>query len=348
MAFTIAHVNVARGYRGGERQTELLIGALERFDLQQVLVARKGARLARRLHRPGLEIRAVSGNPLGVAVACRDVDLIHVHEGRSVYGAYLRSLSSGTPYVVTRRVDNPLGRHWLSYQAYRRAAAVVAVVGHIGEVLRRHDPRLDPRVVHSASSDLEVNTARAAQIRDTYPERFLVGHVGALDNAQKGQEFIIETARRLRRSHPEIHFLLVGGGDDERLLKAMAADLDNLTFVGFVDNVGDYLAAFDLFILPSRKEGIGGVLLDAMQQRLAVIASDVGGLAEIVHDGENGLLIEAARADQLENAILRLYREPRLRAEMGRRGRRLAKRFTPSVMGDRYLEIYRSVLGHAD
>ena len=129
------------------------------------------------------------------------------------------------------------------------------------------------------------------------------------------------------------------------MLKEAAAGLRNLTFVGFVENVGDYLAAFDIFILPSLKEGIGSILLDAMEQSLPIVASDVGGVPEIVHDGGNGILIQPGRSDQLKAAILRLSAEPNLRAEMGRRGKMIATRFTSSTMCEKYLNLYRSILG---
>ena len=72
------------------------------------------------------------------------------------------------------------------------------------------------------------------------------------------------------------------------MLKNAAAGLSNVMFTGFVDNVGDYLAAFDVFVLPSNREGIGSVLFDAMDRALPVVASRVGGVPDIVHDGENG------------------------------------------------------------
>jgi glycosyltransferase involved in cell wall biosynthesis len=345
MAFTIAHVNVSQGYRGGERQTELLIQGLERSNLRQILVARKDGLLVKHIKSPGLEIRPVSGNRLSIALACKGADIVHVHEGRSVYGAYLRSLSTGTPYIVTRRVNNPLGNHWLAHKAYRQAAIVAAVAPQVGDVIRQFDPEIDPHVVHSSASGLEADEATSKSIRDAYRRNLLVGHVGALDNDQKGQKFIIDVARQLEKSHPEIHFMLVGDGKDEKTLKAEAAGLPNLTFVGFVENVGDYLAAFDVFILPSLKEGIGSILLDAMEQSLPIVASDVGGVPEIVHDGENGILIQPGRSDQLKAAILRLSAEPNLRAEMGRCGKMIATRFTSSTMCEKYLNLYRSILG---
>ena len=344
MAFTIAHVNVSQGYRGGERQTELLIQGLEQFNLRQILVARKDGLLANHIKSPGLEIRPVSGNRLSIALACKGADIVHVHEGRSVYGAYLRSLCTGTPYIVTRRVNNPLGNHWLAHQAYRRAAIVAAVAPQVGDVIRQFDPEIDPHVVYSSASGFEVDEAASKSIRDAYRENLLVGHIGALDNNQKGQEFIIDVARQLEKSNPEIHFMLVGAGNDEKTLKEAATGLRNLTFVGFVENVGDYLAAFDIFILPSLKEGIGSVLLDAMEQSLPIVASDVGGVPEIVHDDRNGILIEPGRTDELKAGILRLSAEPNLRAKMGRRGKLIATSFTSSVMCEKYLNLYRSVL----
>ena len=346
MTLTIAHVNVARGYRGGERQTELLIRGLKSSGFRLVLVARRGAPLASRL-AGAVEIRPVSGSTFSVAYATRDADLVHVHEGRSVYGAYLRSLLSRTPYVITRRVNNPIRQHWFARHAYRRAACVAAVAPQVAEVVRSYDPDLRVEVVHSSSSGLAVEDARVREIRASLPGKIVVGHVGALDNDQKGQTYIIAVARELEASCPDLQFVLVGGGEDEAMLKAAAAGLTNVTFTGFVDNVGDYLAAFDMFVLPSNREGIGSVLLDAMDRALPVIASRVGGVPDIVHDGENGILVDAGRVDQLRAAILALRSDPARRRRLGERGREFAKGFTAGAMARKYLKIYGAALGRA-
>jgi glycosyltransferase involved in cell wall biosynthesis len=345
MTITIAHVNVARGYRGGERQTELLIRALQGSGLAQVLVARRGGPLADRLADADVEVRRVHGGSLSVARAAAHVDLVHVHEGRSVYGAYLRSAMSGTPYVITRRVNNPIRQHWFAHRAYRRASYVAAVAPQVAEVVRSYDGGIRVAVVHSASSGLPVDERRAQEIRAAYPGKFLVGHVGALDNDQKGQEYIISVARIVEHSHPDLQFLLVGGGDDEAMLKSLAAGLPNLAFTGFVNNVGDYLAAFDMFVLPSNREGIGSILLDAMDRGLPVIASRVGGVPDIVHDAKNGILIDAGRVDQLRSAILDLRAAPERRRALGESGREFAKQFSAQAMARKYVEIYRTVLG---
>ena len=342
----IAHINMARGYRGGERQAELLIRALGGFDVEQVLVARVNCPLAERLAGAGIEIRYCSGL-VSAFRATRGVDVVHSHEGRGVYAAWLRNEVSGTPYVITRRVNNPLDDSWLTRRAYTRASFVASVAADVARIVEGFDARIRSCVIHSSSSGLPVDPATVRSIRERFPGKWIIGNVGALDNAQKGQEYIIEVARRAAGRHPEFQFLLVGGGDDEAMLRELATDLPNVAFTGWVDNVGDYLAAFDLFILPSNKEGIGGILLDAMDRALPIIASRVGGLPEIVKDGVNGLLIDPRSPDQLERAITNLYEDPDLRRALGARGREFSRDFTADAMAASYLELYERAAGNS-
>jgi glycosyltransferase involved in cell wall biosynthesis len=348
MSAKIVHVNTARGYRGGERQTELLIRGLAARGLSQALVARRGAPLGARLRDIDVDVREVAGGLLSVTRATRDAALVHVHEGRSVYAAFLRSVLSGTPYVITRRVNNPIREHTFAHRAYRRAAYVAAVAPAVAEIVQAYDAAISVTVVHSASSGLAVDRSSSAAIRARFAGKIVVGHVGALDNGQKGQEFIIAAAREIEHTHPDVHFVLVGGGDDEAMLKEAAAGLTNLTFTGFVDNVGDYLAAFDIFVLPSNREGIGSILLDAMEQGLPVVASRVGGVPDIVRDGENGLLIDAASPAQLRDAIRKLKDDAELRRAFGENGREFAKNFTSDAMCRKYLALYESALGRLE
>ncbi|MGD8324414.1 MAG: glycosyltransferase family 4 protein [Gammaproteobacteria bacterium] len=343
----VCHINVARGYRGGERQTELLIRELAKRGISQALICRRSEPLSRRLRDIDLEIRQVSGHFPGVAFVCGRAEILHVHEGRSVYAAWLRHCFAGTPYVITRRVNNPIREHRWAHKTYRAAAKVACVAPQVAEIVRAWDPAVDVAVVHSGSSGLEPNSETVRAIRAQWPDKFLIGHVGALDNAQKGQEYLLEVARICEHQHPELHFLFVGGGDDERVLRELAGDLGNVTFTGFVDNVGDYLGAFDLFVLPSNREGIGSILFDAMEQRLAIVASRVGGVPDIVRHNENGLLIDSASPEQLLEAIIRLYGDAPMRKRLGEAGMRIAADFTASAMCEKYIAIYSETLGRA-
>jgi len=277
-------------------------------------------------------------------MATKDVDLVHAHDGRSVYGAYLRSLISKVPYIATRRINNPIRNRYLAHKVYQRAASVVAVASKVAETVKSFDSEVNVQVIYSGSSGFSVNQKQSDLIKSSFPGKFLVGNIGALENQQKGQEYVIEVARDLQHSHPDIQFLLIGEGRDEKMLKKSAVTLKSIFFTGFVENVGDYLAALDLFILPSNKEGIGGILIDAMEQKVPIIASRVGGIPEIVHDKKNGILIDPRSPDQLKATILRLHASEQERRTLGSQGYELAKNFTANVMAQKYLNLYRNTV----
>ncbi len=339
----VTHVNLARGFRGGERQTELLIKGLAERGLAQRLVAREGGPLALKLHDvPGLEIRDTRGLVSAAWRCGGDCTVVHAHEGRAVHAAHLRNLFRGTPYIVTRRVTKRPTASPLTRRAYRRAARVVAISRSIAAILCEYEPALALEIVPDAIAHLPTFASSLARLRERYRDCFVIGHVGALDR-RKGQSIIVEVARRLQRTYPDIRFVLVGSGRDEGRLRGQADGLRNVAFTGFVEDVGNYLSVFDLFVFPSNVEGLGSAVLDAMDYGLPVIATRVGGLPELVRHEENGLLIEPDNADQLEFAILTLYHDPERRAAMAERAREFSQAFTPARMVDRYLEIYRKV-----
>jgi glycosyltransferase involved in cell wall biosynthesis len=344
----ICHVNLARSFRGGERQTELLIRGLADLGVVQRLVFRSGAPLGGRVAGiAGLECVPVAGLASGLLSAIkatRNVALIHAHEGRGVYVGLVRNLLSRTPYVVTRRVSNSPSKGWFTRVAYRRAAAIVAVAKAVAEVMQQLDSALEPVVIHSALSGLQPDPDFIEKLKQRYPGKFIVGNIGALDNSTKGQVYLIRVARMLADSHSDIRFVLVGSGADEEWFRREAKGLDNLVFEGFVDNVADYLAWFDVFAFPSQIEGIGGILLDAMHSGLPVIATRVGGLAEIVHDGQNGLMIEPRDEGALRDAILQLYSDAALRDRLSDAGRQWAQGFSSERMVAEYKDVYDALL----
>ncbi len=100
---------------------------------------------------------------------------------------------------------------------YRRAAAVTVLSDAVGQSLRQLDAAIEYRIVPSAASGL--CATKVDDLRDRWGGDFVVGHIGALDDADKGQRQIIEVARLLREFRPELRFVLVGGGEDETMLR---------------------------------------------------------------------------------------------------------------------------------
>ena len=146
-----------------------------------------------------------------------------------------------------------------------------------------------------------------------------------------------------RDTHPDWHFMLCGEGRHRERFEREIGDLDNVELMGWVDNMGDYLAAFDLFVFPSLKEALGSTLLDAMQFGLPIVASNIGGIPEIVEDGANGRLIEPEDAAGLYAAVEALLGDPDELAAMRDRNRQKSRDFGPARMADAYEAIYREI-----
>ena len=176
----IAHINLAHSLRGGERQTLLLIAALAERGWKQRLIARPGAPLAPALiaEMDGTVPVRVASNIAAAALAVGSAALIHAHDGRAVYGAALAAWQHGCPYIITRRVMNPIRQRWASRQAYRRAAAVVAISSAVAAEIRRFDRAIEPVRIPSAYQPAPVVTGMDQALRTRWQQRFVVGQRG--------------------------------------------------------------------------------------------------------------------------------------------------------------------------
>lgn len=183
------------------------------------------------------------------------------------------------------------------------------------------------------------------------PTATVIGTVGRL-SAEKGQAFLIEALRRVRRRLPGAKLLLVGDGPMrgglERL--ALAQEVaDHVVFTGLRRDVPAMLCAMDVFALPSLYESQGIALVEALAAGKPVVATRVGGVPSIVEDSVNGLLVPSRDPEALAEAILRLAGDPPRAERLGRRGADdAAARFSVEKMVAAHDRLYRSLVGGAD
>ncbi|XKE45568.1 glycosyltransferase family 4 protein [Halomonas organivorans] len=340
----IAHVNLAKGFRGGERQTALLIEALaSRPHLQQTLVCRKDSPLRDALASvPGLRVVEAAHQLAGHARTGR-VDLVHAHEAKAVHWAALHRIATASAYVITRRVDAQVKDKWVNRLTYRHAASRVAISSIIHRQLAaRGWGEVD--CVPSAHSEPTTDARETSAFRRRFDGKFLIGHAGALVDRHKGQRVLIEAARRLQHEAPEMQFVFLGQGEDAEALQTASADLDNVSWLGFKDNIADYLAGLDVFAFPSRNEGLGSVLLDVMHLGVPIVASEAGGIPDIVEPERTGLLVPVGDATALAEALLRLKGDAGLRARLADTASERLERFSPARMAEAYLGLYERTL----
>jgi glycosyltransferase involved in cell wall biosynthesis len=341
----LCHINLSKELRGGEIQMLALIECFaDRYE-QSVIVRREGL-LHRRLidlSSPDVAIIPVSNSIPSAVRAAENVDLLHVHEGRSVQVGAWRSLR-GVPFVVTRRVLRRPKPNWPTRWIYSRASAIVCVSEAVATVIRDYLGDYNVETILDFAPKLAVDTQRVAELRQRYAGKLVVGHAGELDDRHKGQGIILQAARMAQADYPHLHFLLLGSGCDAAKLRAEARDMPNVEFMGRVENVGDYYSAMDLFVFPSREEALGSAILEAMSCGVPVIGSRVGGIPEVIHPGENGLLFESGDAGELFRCIVALASDSELRAKLAAQARVSAQSRSVEVVARQYGAIYQRVL----
>ena len=343
---SICHVNLAGGFRGGERQTFLLMEELASRGHEQRLIAKANSALAAKAELiEGLEVIESSLNGFDCRTYFKDSPLLHFHESRVFAAIWSFGIAAEKKHIITRRVERPPRSNFISKSIYSNANQTVTLSRSISKSIQKSfNLDLDPIVIPSAKTGFTADQVEVQRIRSKMRGDFIVGHIGALDDSHKGQLQIIELAQMTRETFPEICFLLVGSGKDMGQFKQLTQGLNNIEFVGQKENVGDYLAAFDLFIFPSRHEGLGSILLDAMDFGLPIIASNVGGIPEIIKHGVNGILVNLNSFDDYYNALKSLFSDTKMRSRMQQSNTEKGKDFSVKTMTDQYIKLYNQIL----
>lgn len=320
--------------RGGQWQVLLLMEALARRGHQQELLAPRGAPLLARAAGGGLAASALRpGWRLPAA------DLVHAHDA----GAHtLAALRRAAPLVVSRRVAFPVRRGPLSRWKYARAARYIAVSQYVARELRSSGipgERIDVIYDGVRLPPLE----RAAELRAEYrrrsaipPEAFVAGTLAAL--REKPYVPLLEAVL----DKPVEMLIATADLPEGRRLDSSA--MPNVHFFRPEQDVSPFLFALDAFVYLSESEGLGSAALLAMAHGLPVIASDAGGLPEIVRDGETGLLIDNS-TEELRAALERLLARPEQAAALGRQGRALVERCaSDDIMAEQTEQTYQKAV----
>ncbi len=274
--------------------------------------------------------------------------------------------AAGVPLVWSCHDSNPRVLTHCSPGLGARLARVIAVSSHVKKELLNaglgHAEKIE--VVHNAI-DLEERDGRASVANGSFREELgiprtqhIVGLVGRLDRV-KGQDLFLRAAELVAEGRRDVAFLLVGVippwsrwapfADYFREVEALARRpglRGCVHFVGWRSDMARVMASLDILVQPSRRETFGRVLIEAMASRKPVVVTRVGGMPEIVVDGETGLIVPAEDPAALAVAIRVLLEDADRRMVMGEAGRRRVEAcFTLSQRLRRLEVIYREVLG---
>lgn len=167
-------------------------------------------------------------------------------------------------------------------------------------------------------------------------------HVGRF-NEQKNHECVLAAFQIILKAYPDATLKLLGDGERMEEIKKLAAAMgiaQRVIFVGSTTDVYPYLQEADVFMLPSKYEGMPMTVIEAMGTGLPIVASNVGGLSDMIDDGRSGFLVDVD-AKATAEAVLKLLQSQSLRESFGREAKADSNQFSAQTMAEEYLKLYQ-------
>jgi L-malate glycosyltransferase len=354
----IAGVDPELRFAGGEMQVMALTRELRRRGHRAELICDPAGRLWERAHAEGIEchpLRIRNAVDLGAALRLRAIllgggfDIVHFHTSRAhAMAPIVRGCARAA--VVTRRMDYAPNRLFAAFLYGREVDRVIAISNAVADsLIGAGAPGANISIV-SSGIDVErfrppSDEERAAARRELGLDEATIAivAVGALEE-RKGHRYLLQ-ALALSDALRGARCFIAGEGSIRAALEAEVARLgiaERVTMLGRIDNVRAMLAATDIFVMPSLREGLGVAALEAMASGLPVVLSRVGGLASLIENERSGLHVPLADAEVLAVTLERLACDPDLRRDLGARAREAAvAEYSDAVMAERTLDVYR-------
>lgn len=360
----ILHVETGRHFYGGPQQVAYLLRGLSGRAVDNVLVCVPGSDIDAAARAAGVHVYNVPCGGdfdvmfawwLGRILRWETPDLVHCHSrrGADLLGGMAAKLA-GVPAILSRRVDHPTPGIFAAARE-RLYRNVVAISDNVAASLREDGMDEGRVTVIRSAVDFQrfQQPPDGAKLRAEFALReddLVMAAVGQLI-PRKGHRYLLEAMSGLRDRFRKLVLLVFGQGALEDELKEQTGQLgleEIVRFLGFRDDLDDYLGAVDLLVHPALREGLGVSMLKAAAAGVPVIAFDVAGAREAVVDGVTGVLVTPKDPRALERAVSELLSDAVLRKRLGEAGRqRMRTDFSIETMVDQHIRLYETVLNDA-
>ncbi len=352
----VLHIDTGRTWRGGQQQALYLYEAMLKKGFSTNICVASASAFSEKLNNLGYplyelplrsEFDAFSARKIARIAKENDYNILHCHCSHSLSIAVLSTFfNSDVKIVASRRVDFPVKQTVFNRWKYlnKRVAKIICISDAIRNVLLGCGfPENRLVTIRSGINLSKFSNSDGSAIRKKFPDKIIIGTVAAFAR-HKNYPLLLEAATLLKNE--PVAFVAVGNGELFEQTKNLAAkrSLNNFHFEGYQTNIGDYLKAFDIFTLVSKKEGLGTSLLDAMSVGLPVVATAVGGIPEAVRDGKNGFLVHPNNPNELAERFRLLAESADLRYQFGAYSLDLVKDFDINKTVEANINLYYEIL----
>jgi glycosyltransferase involved in cell wall biosynthesis len=283
------------------------------------------------------------------------IDVVHSHLFAANVAARLAGAWSGVPVNISAIHGEDL---WMKawHRAVDRWTAIFTdCVTMCSQAVLEYEaaaigiPREKSVVVLNGISlhefEMDADATKKKHILGLPDDGFLVSTAGRLDEPTKGFRYFIDAAKQLVDRGKQVNFLIAGEGPSRAQLESQALSLglkENVLFLGQRLDVNEIFAASDVVVVPSLSEGFGLTILEAWACRKPVVATHVGGIPEIVENGEDGLLVPSGDSRAISQAVERLLLDKVLAERLGNAGHgKVSRTFSIERMADQLAVLYR-------
>jgi len=357
----VLHIETGMYLYGGGRQVVWLLHGLAARGVENLLLCPQGSAIAREdlpasvsvddlPMRGDLDLAFIGRAGRRIARFAPDIVHLHSRRGADWLGA-IAARRGGRPVVLSRRVTNP-EPGWLAPLKYRLYDRVITISRAIAAELDRAGvPAEKVRVVHSAAPP----PPRTTWERDRFLREFglsdqdrVIG-MAAQFIRRKGHADLLAALPEVLGERPRVQVLLFGQGPLQDEISEEIVDrglADRVRAVGFRPDLDAFLGHLEVLVHPARDEGLGVILLQASAAGVPVVATPVGGIPEVIRDGENGVLVPPEDAPALAAALAWLLDDEALRARLSETGPGIiAAEFSVGAMVEGNLAVYRELRG---
>jgi len=285
------------------------------------------------------------------------IDIVHTHNYKSDIIGFLATRFTTVQWMATNHLwhgTDPKMRFYEHIDAFvlKFARKVIGVSAAIKEDMVRRQLKEDHLGVIDNGICIEKfeGNAQAAELRSSWgiAHKDCAVLIAGRLAVEKGHEIFLNAAAEVVKSVPDVKFVIVGDGPLRDKLEQQTVDLglsSHVIFTGIRKDMPAVYSACNIMVNASYAEGLPMTILEAMSSRLAIIATDVGAVGEVIKAEENGILLKPGDAHQLALAVIRLARDPQERQRMaGKAYEDVCARFSDLSMARKYKQVYREVL----